>query len=63
MGEDALRKTRENEVDLKSSVAPLRAALERLEVQRVCLEQRLVLMERERERRIAEDQVCKLRVS
>lgn len=59
MGEDALRKIREQEVDLKASVGPLRAERQRLEVQRVSLEQRLTLMEREREDSITEYEVRK----
>lgn len=60
MGEEALRKIREQEVALKSGVAPLRAELQTLEVQRVCLERRLILMARDRERGITEYQVHKL---
>lgn len=59
LGEDTLRKVREQGVDLKSSMAPMRAELQRLEARRVCLEQRLMLMGRERERSVAEYQVQK----
>lgn len=62
MGEEAVRKIREKEVDLKARLGPLRAELQRLEVQRVCLEQRLTQMESEREGSVTEYEVHKLKV-
>ncbi|XP_036398878.1 syncoilin-like [Megalops cyprinoides] len=53
-GEEALRRTRDQARDLKAQLAPLQEEVQRLLFQGACLEERIALMEREREENVVQ---------
>ncbi|KAK6307149.1 hypothetical protein J4Q44_G00222970 [Coregonus suidteri] len=53
-GEETLRRSRDVGQDLKARLGPLKEQIQRQELQRACLEERIALMERERVERVAQ---------
>lgn len=56
-GEEALRRQREDALDLRARVGPLREQARALELQRACAEERVALLQREREENVAQYRV------
>lgn len=55
--EEALRKSKDQALDLRDRLAPLREDVKRLEMQKSCLEKKITLMTTEREERTAHHKV------